>query len=106
MNKLISNNPIQRFKEGRKIEVFQGGGVKRYSVSHTDNKKTAYFDTEEQAKAYQKKQKAGTTVRRDSKKEASGQVLKVDRTKEIGTQVFWEEVLKRFKAQKGQQAWK
>ena len=86
MNKLISRNPIQRFKEGRKIEVFQGGGVKRYSVSHTDNKKTAYFDTEEQARAYQKKQKAGTTVRRDSKKEANGQVLKVDRTKEKSTQ--------------------
>ena len=86
MNKLISRNPVQRFKEGRKIEVFQGGGVKRYSVSHTDNKKTTYFDTEEQAKAYQKKQKAGTTVRRDSKKEASGQVLKVDRTKEKSTQ--------------------
>ena len=26
----------------------------------------------------------------------------MDRTKEIGTQAFWEEVLKRFKAQKGE----
>ena len=26
MNKLISRNPVQRFKEGRKIEKFQGGG--------------------------------------------------------------------------------
>ena len=26
----------------------------------------------------------------------------VDRTKDIGTQAFWEEVLKRFKAQKGE----
>lgn len=26
MNKLISKNPVQRFKEGKKIEKFQGGG--------------------------------------------------------------------------------
>lgn len=83
---LPSRNIVERFKNGRKIDIFKDGGVKRYSVNHTDSKKTVYFDTEEQAKAYQKKQKAGTTVRRDGKKEASGQVLKVDRTKEKATQ--------------------
>lgn len=83
---LPSRNIVERFKNGRKIDIFKDGGVKRYSVSHTDSKKTVYFDSEEQAKAYQKKQKSGTTVRRDSKKEASGQVLKVDRTKEKATQ--------------------
>jgi len=49
---LPSRNIVERFKNGRKIEIFQDGGVKRYSVSHTDKKKTVYFDTEEQAKAY------------------------------------------------------
>ena len=62
------------------------GGIKRFSVSHLNGSGTKYFDTEEQARAYQKTQKQGTTVRRDSKEESSGKVLRADRTKEKSTQ--------------------
>ena len=75
---------------GLLIPFYQGGtpkgGVKRFSVSSTNGGATKYFDTKEEAKAYQRTQKPGTTVWRDAEQESRGQVLKVDRTKEKATQ--------------------
>lgn len=78
MKELISRNPIQRFKQG---------GVKRFSVSFTNNKgKTYYFDTEKEARDFQRKQKPGTTVRRDGVQTSRGQVIRGDRSKEKATE--------------------
>ena len=43
MNKLISKNPVQRFKQGRKIEKFYGGGFSRKSSGRTSNEQAAYI---------------------------------------------------------------
>lgn len=71
------------------IPFYQGGtskgGIKRFSVSHLNGSGTKYFDTEEQARAYQKTQKQGTTVRRDGGTEWRGSVLKADRTGDTST---------------------
>ena len=37
MNKLVSKNPVQRFKQGRKIEKFQGGGEPQKKYYLTNN---------------------------------------------------------------------
>ena len=54
MNKLVSRNLVQRFKEGRKIELFQNGGIKRFKVVGTDSS-VKEFDTEQEAINYRKK---------------------------------------------------
>ena len=43
MNKLISKNPIQRFKQGKKIEKFQGGGFSRKASGRTSNEQMLYL---------------------------------------------------------------
>ena len=43
MNKLISRNPVQRFKQGRKIEKFQGGGFSRKESGRTSNEQALYL---------------------------------------------------------------
>ena len=72
-----------------RIPFYQGGtskgGIKRFSVSHLNGSSTKYFDTKEQAIAYQKTQKQGTTVRRDKGTEWRGSVLKADRTGDTST---------------------
>lgn len=72
-----------------RIPFYQGGtskgGIKRFSVVHRNGSGTKYFDTEEQARAYQSKQKPGTTVRRDGGTEWRGSVLKANRTGDTST---------------------
>lgn len=45
MKKLVSKNPVQRFKQGRKIEKFSGGGLKTYGglpIESIENKRGFY----------------------------------------------------------------
>ena len=58
------------------------GGIKRFSVS-SNEKGTKYFDTEQEARAYQKKNPG--MVRRDGGIEWRGSVLKADRTGNTST---------------------
>lgn len=72
------------------IPFYQGGtpkgGVRRrFTVVHKDGRPAKYFNTEQEARAYQKTQKPGTTVRRDGETEWRGSVLKADRTGEAST---------------------
>lgn len=85
MNNLVSRDPIQRFKNGKKIEKFQAGGIKRFQVASTKGGNVRYFDTDEQARAYQRTLPQGSSVRRDLGKEWKGSVLKVDRTNDSST---------------------
>lgn len=86
MNKLVSRNPIQRFKEGRNINFFQGGGVnkkrttriKRFILSASDNSFSKEFDTLEEAKAYRKAHNIIGIIR-DQKNASDGSVIKSSR---------------------------
>ena len=86
MNKLISRNLVQRFKEGRKIDLFQGGGVhkrttpmKRFTLAASDNSFSREFNSEEEAKAFRTKNKIVGVIR-DNNKTSYGNVVKADRT--------------------------
>lgn len=76
---------LKKHQQGGLIESFQGGGKKRFQVASTKTGDVRYFDTDEEARAYQRTLPQGSSVRRDLGKEWRGQVLKVDRTKDSST---------------------
>lgn len=79
MNNLVSRNPVQRFKEGRKISFFQSGKpIKRFVLASSDNKFTKEFNTEAEARAYRKAHNI-TGVIRDQKNASDGSVVKSTR---------------------------
>lgn len=91
-NKGIGKNKcgskLKKHQQGGTISFFQPGGqVKRYAVSSTQKggPGTRYFDTDEEAKAYQRTLPQGSSVRRDLGTEWKGSVLKADRTKDSAT---------------------
>lgn len=69
MNKLVSQNPIQRFQQG-----------KRFRLASSDNKIIKEFNTEEQAKTYRKQNNIVGRIT-DQNTSAAGSVIKADRTK-------------------------
>lgn len=110
MNKLVSKNPVQRFKEGKKIQKallgtiisnlispkkttkqtnnssFKTSTNGRFRVVDQTSGKELRFNSRDEAKKYQMSApKQGTRVLYDDKKEGYG-VLKVDRTKEKSTE--------------------
>ena len=76
---------LKKHQQGGTIEFFQAGGKKRFQVASTKGGNVKYFDTDEEARAYQRTLPQGSSVRRDLGKEWKGSVLKVDRTKDAST---------------------
>lgn len=86
---LPSRNIVERFKQGRKIDLFQEGGnfkkkrttpIKRFRLSASDNSFSREFDTEEQARAYRKQHNIVGRIT-DQGNSWKGQVVKADRTR-------------------------
>lgn len=83
---LPSRNVIERFKQGRKINLLEEGGIskkrttprKRFVLAASDNSFSREFDTEEEAKAYRKTHKIVGVIR-DQKNASNGSVIKSSR---------------------------
>ena len=83
---LPSRNVIERFKQGRKINLLEEGGIskkrttprKRFVLAASDNSFSREFDTEEEAKAYRKAHKIVGVIR-DQKNASNGSVIKGSR---------------------------
>lgn len=83
---LPSRNIVERFKQGKKIEYFQNGGVKRFKVSYKTRTGGDWlekqFNTQEEVNAFRKRLSHVPVFKVDDMKGASrGSVVKADRTK-------------------------
>ena len=86
MNILPSRNIVERFKNGKKIDFFQKGGVKRFKVSYKTRTGGDWlkkeFDTQEEVNSFRKRLSHVPVFKVDDMKGASrGSVVKADRTK-------------------------
>ena len=91
MQNLVLRDPVQRFKQGKKISFglkgFKTSENGRFRVVDRTSGKELRFDSRDEAKKYQMSAtKQDTRILYDDEKESRGQVVRIDRSKEKVTE--------------------